>query len=202
MVRPDAMQQQMSALLAMTFKLINERGSAIIQLTAAGAGEGTTTVAYELARVAALSNWCKVSLIDAAPAWRGAPRPGGFDAPAGDEAELSLRPVQFGGASFAFGELNRTGDIGLQPDRIGKCCSWLRSNFTLVLVDCPPVLGSVDAANIAAIADGTILVIEAQKTGVTEVERARDLLLQAGGTLFGVILNKRPKWPGFIENLK
>lgn len=196
----DTVQRQMSALLAMTFKLISERGSALIQLTAARAGDGTSTVAYELARVAALSKWCKVALIDTGTTASGPPAPG--RAEADEAAELFLRPVQFRGANILVGQLNQTGAFGLQPDRVRECCSWLRSNFTHVIFDCPPVLGSADAANIAATADGTILVVDAERTDAADAERACDLLVRAGGTVIGVILNKRPQLPKLIERLK
>jgi Mrp family chromosome partitioning ATPase len=191
------LEQQMSALMAMTFKLIDERGSAVIQLTSAKAGEGTTTAAFELARAAALSSWCKVVLVNA-----GKPQtamsssiPSGFEKVDNEAEELDLRPVRVEGADFVLGELNRAGDFGLQLDKVRKHYSWLRSNFTLVIVDCPPALESGEAATIASLADGIILVVEAQKSTITAVERARDLLLQAGGTIFGVILNKRPLLP-------
>jgi Mrp family chromosome partitioning ATPase len=187
----------MSTLLAMTVKLIDERGSAIIHLTASGPGQGTTTVAREIAALAAQSSWCKVALIDAARP-EGEPRP----SPAGgDPADLDLQPARFGGSDMTVGLLNRSGQASLRIDTVRKHYAWLRANFSLIVVDCPPALSSSEAATIASLADGTIVVVEAEQTRVADVEKTRELLLQAGGVIFGVILNKRRQMPDYLSRL-
>jgi Mrp family chromosome partitioning ATPase len=202
LIGADAAQQQMAALLAMVLKLIDERGSAIIHLASARPGEGTSTIAREIAGMAALSKWCKVALIDAARPSRAGAVPVSIVGAANLEAiELDLHQMRFGESEVAVGELNKAGEFALRVDAVRRHYAWLRANYSLIIVDCPPVLVSVEATTIAALADGTILVVEAERSRVPDLERARELLLQAGGAIFGVVLNKRPKLPDFIARM-
>ncbi len=63
----------------------------------------------------------------------------------------------------------------------------------LVVVDCPPVLPCREAASRGAVADGTLLVVEAERTRRADIAQAREVLEQLGATMLGVVLNKRRK---------
>ena len=79
---------------------------------------------------------------------------------------------------------------------------FLRSNFNLVVVDCPPVLTGHHAASLASVADGTLLVVEAERTRAADVNRTRETLEQLGATILGVVLNKRrQRIPKFLGRL-
>lgn len=197
-----AASEQLSTLIAMIFKLIDERGSAIIQLNSPKKGEGTSTVAREIARSVSLSTWCKVALIDssrnARDSWLSQAV---FEHAADAPADIGLRPVRLGASNFDIGGLNRVGEFGLRLDKVRETYARLRLNYSLAIVDCPAVLASGEAATIASLADGIILVVEAYKSSADDIARSRDLLLQAGGTLFGAILNKRPILPSVLSKL-
>jgi capsular exopolysaccharide synthesis family protein len=70
--------------------------------------------------------------------------------------------------------------------------------FDYVVLDAPPMPGSLEAKILSAKVDGVILVIEAGKTRRQIALKAIKEVEQAGGKLLGVVLNKRehhiPKW--------
>ncbi|HYW72260.1 MAG TPA: hypothetical protein VE961_14585 [Pyrinomonadaceae bacterium] len=78
------------------------------------------------------------------------------------------------------------------------CVQKLRSTFSHVLLDCPPISDSPEAPFLASQVDGVVLVVEADHTKRDQILRARHALEMAGGSLLGMVLNKRrhvvPGW--------
>jgi len=66
----------------------------------------------------------------------------------------------------------------------------LRSSFTYVILDTPPVNAVTDAAILAATADGTILVVEQGRTTFPALGHAKQLLDRVGAHTIGVVMNK------------
>jgi Mrp family chromosome partitioning ATPase len=74
-----------------------------------------------------------------------------------------------------------------------------RTRFDLVLIDSPPLEESPDALALVRKADGVVLVMEAEKTRWPVVQELRDSIIQHGGKVLGVVLNKRRYYiPGWI----
>lgn len=65
-----------------------------------------------------------------------------------------------------------------------------RLQYQSIIIDGPPIVGLADAAIIASLADGTALVVEANRTARTAVDAALERLLHSNGHLLGVILTK------------
>jgi hypothetical protein len=59
----------------------------------------------------------------------------------------------------------------------------------IVVIDSPPLQAVTDAAILASIADGTILVAAAGRTRRTALVRARDTLQRVGARVLGTALN-------------
>lgn len=80
------------------------------------------------------------------------------------------------------------------------CIQTLRERFQYILIDCPPLCLAGDALGVAAMLDGFLMVIEANKTTTEELQAAEHAIEQAGGKLYGNILNKEkstlPRWAG------
>jgi protein-tyrosine kinase len=74
----------------------------------------------------------------------------------------------------------------------------LRERFDFVLIDSPPLEVSSDGLAMVRKADGVVLVVEAEKTRWPAVQNLKDSVLQHGGNILGVVLNKRryyvPEW--------
>ena len=69
--------------------------------------------------------------------------------------------------------------------------SRLRESFDLILVDAPPVQESSDALLLMPEIDGVVLIVQAEKTRWQVARNVCDKLKKQGGTLLGVVLNKR-----------
>lgn len=71
-----------------------------------------------------------------------------------------------------------------------KLLQELRSRFTSVVIDTPPVLMISDANILASQVDAVILVAECQATTRAAVSRANKVITLAGGRILGTVLNK------------
>jgi capsular exopolysaccharide synthesis family protein len=78
----------------------------------------------------------------------------------------------------------------LAMGRTDRILDTLSGQADLVLLDTPPVLTVADTLVIGRMAAGAVLVIEARRTAVTAVQKAKDLLIRNQTRLLGVILNK------------
>jgi Mrp family chromosome partitioning ATPase len=65
----------------------------------------------------------------------------------------------------------------------------LSPGFDVIILDTPPVLVSADAAILAPLADGVILVVRAGETERHAIEHGYEQLTTAGGHVLGVVLN-------------
>jgi non-specific protein-tyrosine kinase len=68
----------------------------------------------------------------------------------------------------------------------------LEDRFDLVLVDAPPLLPVTDAAILASLCSGAILVIRHGKTKTEQVRRAVEALRSVDANIYGVVLNMAP----------
>lgn len=66
----------------------------------------------------------------------------------------------------------------------------LADNFDLVIVDAPPIGMVIDAAEIARFCDGSIFVLEYNKTHRRELKQACLQMQQSGTPVLGYVLNK------------
>lgn len=64
-----------------------------------------------------------------------------------------------------------------------------QNNFTHVVVDSPPIASFTDGVLIASMVDGVILVVNSGRISRQVVRRTRQLLLDLGAKIFGVVLN-------------
>jgi capsular exopolysaccharide synthesis family protein len=171
-------------------------------VTSAGAGEGKSTTACNLA-VALARSGAQVLLVDAdlrrptqhqifalSEDWSGA----GLSAflqqtietvdPAITTTEipgLSILPAgPYPGPTAPF----------LRSERFGAMIEGLREKYDYVLLDAPPVQGTADSLLLAPHTDAVLLALaagETRKDGITEAKR---LLAAAGGEIIGCVLNK------------
>jgi MinD-like ATPase involved in chromosome partitioning or flagellar assembly len=85
-------------------------------------------------------------------------------------------------------------DMSGGVDRVQR----LRLTFSHTLLDCPPINDSHQAPFLASQVDGVVLVVEADLTKRDQILRARQAIEMAGGSLVGMVLNKRrhvvPDW--------
>jgi Mrp family chromosome partitioning ATPase len=68
--------------------------------------------------------------------------------------------------------------------------SYLREQYDQIIIDSPPVLGLADAPRLASIVDGTVMVIEANRSQVNAINNAIRRLRAAHARLIGSVLVK------------
>jgi Mrp family chromosome partitioning ATPase len=198
---------ELAGLMSVLIRLLDRNGPIVVYLTAASHGEGTSTIARELAAAATRWDWCTVALIDASrPASDRRPlmsalipASGLLDVPL-DAEVLPFRRGLCDGAPLMQAAL--TGPATSLPtiETVRLLFDRLRKQFSLTIVDGPPVLMSQPISAFSAAADCVVLVVEAERTRIADLDRARARLNQLGARMLGVVLNKRRHWvPGFIH---
>ena len=74
-------------------------------------------------------------------------------------------------------------------EQMAKLLKVLQSNYTHVVIDSPPIASFTDGVLIASLVDGVILVVHSGKSSRQVVRRSRQLLIDIGAKVFGVVLN-------------
>ena len=185
-------------ILSAKLNLTGARDSArSITVLSGGPGEGKSTTAFNLAWVCAQSGM-KVLMID------GDVRRPCMHLAAGVENTLGLGEFLAGQASLdeliqstnvpnmeilTAGSLGPEDLGGFSRARFGSLLEICRPNYDVVVVDPPPVLGISDASVISQEVDVTLLLIQHRRYPRNVSQRAKRVIDEVGGKLFGVILN-------------
>jgi len=74
-------------------------------------------------------------------------------------------------------------------EQMANLLKTLQNNFTHVVVDSPPIASFTDGVLVASMVDGVILVVNSGKSSRQVVRRSRQLLVDIGAKIFGVVLN-------------
>lgn len=77
----------------------------------------------------------------------------------------------------------------LHSGELNRVIGEVRGEYSLILMDCPPVLPVTDAILLAPLVDGIILVYQVGRASRQALVRAKSLLEGAGGKIMGVVLN-------------
>lgn len=78
----------------------------------------------------------------------------------------------------------------LESKRFDALITALRSVYDYIIIDCPPLGMVIDAAVVAKYSDGSILVVEVDKTKYRLVQNVKNKLLATKTPILGVVLNK------------
>ncbi|HUX06228.1 MAG TPA: CpsD/CapB family tyrosine-protein kinase [Acidobacteriota bacterium] len=179
----------------------------LVLVTAAGFGEGVTTVAVSLAaNLASDKRDSKVLLLDlnlrnpdVHRIFDFMPAPGIVDAVLDYEKRMeyfrasplrlvpNLHLMTAGNTDL----IQTNPSEILEHENLGKFLKELKGFYKTVIIDCAPIFPFSDAVSLAPIIDGTILVIDAQTTRWEVAAKARDHLMFADANVLGVVLNKR-----------
>ena len=185
-------------ILCAKLNLTGARDSArSITVLSGGPGEGKSTTAFNLAWVCAQSGM-KVLMVDG-----DIRRPSAHTA-TNVENTLGLGEFLAGQASLdeliqstaipnmeilTAGSLGPEDLGGFSRSRFGSLLEICRPNYDVIVVDSPPVLGISDASVISQEVDVTLLLIQHRRYPRNVSQRAKRVIDEVGGKLFGVILN-------------
>jgi capsular exopolysaccharide synthesis family protein len=78
----------------------------------------------------------------------------------------------------------------LSSARLQTILAEARSQFDLIIIDSPPILGLADTPLLSALADGTMMVIEAGRTRTRAAGEAVGRLRQSGANVVGALLTR------------
>lgn len=177
----------------------------VVQFIGALGGEGTTTVASGFARAAALATGAHaVIYIDCDRVDCGA-APGSLP-PSLVEAFLTEMPPSAGimlarnAAGLSWAWLGAVDDSGprCSPAAMGHLFDELRARFAVVVLDCPAAAEAPEALSLARHCDGTLLVVQAERTRTQAVAAARDSIEQFGGQVIGTVFNRARRLPRWL----
>jgi Mrp family chromosome partitioning ATPase len=85
------------------------------------------------------------------------------------------------------------------PSDLQSIVTSVAGSFDLVVIDLPPVSESALGPSLAKGLDGVVLVVEAERTRAHALRAARRSVEACGGSILGVVLNKRRYYiPDFI----
>ena len=176
----------------------SKRQAPILLVASAIAGEGTSTVARNLS--AALSQAARTVLVDAnlrSPTQHtafGVGRKDGLsDVVAGSlKLDSALRNGDASGFAFlASGRPARSPSQLLGQPELRKILNELRAQYHFVILDGPPITVYPDAGSLATLADGVVLVMQAEHTRWEVAEEAQRTIEQSGTPILGAVLNRR-----------
>ena len=77
----------------------------------------------------------------------------------------------------------------LDSDRFKDMINQFKDKYDYVLIDTPPLGAVIDAAVIAPICDGTIIVIAADKSSYKVAQGVKDQLIRGNCKILGTVLN-------------
>jgi protein-tyrosine kinase len=177
----------------------DSKNTRIITFIAARPHEGTSTIAREYAETLASVTNQKVLLIDAGPmvperfrAFGIDPAEGIIDAMIdGKQPERAIRPIA---TNVSLGNwIGRDENQSLAGKVVYNPKFWesLLASFDSVIIDAPSLQASFDGVALAAKADATVIVVEAESTPQPVVHNLCNTLSSAGANLTGVVMNKR-----------
>jgi capsular exopolysaccharide synthesis family protein len=177
-----------------------DRDHKVIAVTSSVAGEGKSTTACNLA-IALAQTGTRVVLVE------GDLRRPRVSEYLGIEKTVGLTTVLVGRVALD-AALQEAGTPGLdvltsgalppnpaeilQTDAMRALLAELRHRYDVVLIDSPPLLPVTDAALLASIADGAILVVRHGETGHDQVRAAVERLDSVGARLLGTVLSMSP----------
>lgn len=181
-----------------------DRLSKVFVVTSALPGEGKTTTAANLA-IAMAQSGKQVGLIEGdlrrprISEYVGAEKSVGLTTVLLGRLALdqALQPVLTPGLEvLASGGLPPNPSEVLQTKAMSEFIGELRLRFDVVIIDSPPLLPVTDAALLASISDGVILVVRRGKTSREQVRTAVERIDSVGSRILGVVLNMTPARAG------
>jgi capsular exopolysaccharide synthesis family protein len=189
-------QESYRALRTRLLKLRAEKGLRSVAVTSAVKGEGKTLTALHMAYSCAQLQGMKVLLIDADIRSFGlshllhAPAGQGVTDILSEKAEVgqAILPTDLPNLHFLRGG-STTGVAAelLASRRLLQLMDWCADNYSLVIVDTPPVLNLTDAELITASCDGAVFVVRSQET---QTEHLQEVVSHLDTRkLLGVVMN-------------
>ena len=190
-VRPPRFEAEMRTLRSQLQGLLEARSPLLISVSACNSGEGASLVSQELARSLALDGH-EVLLCGASDGVGGPPTP--------PRSERKVVATKIPALSFLdISDLHRP---GAKLKTLIALRDWLetaKAAYDVVIVDTPPILNQGGWETMLRVQDGTILLMEAERTRAQVLKATISAVEAAGGHILGIVFNRRKQYiPTFI----
>jgi protein-tyrosine kinase len=168
-----------------------QEAAPIIEITSSSRGEGTSTLARDLANAVASTLGLRVLLIVVDTREGVGP---GLEAVATGDALAAdvIAPARDG--PFYRGNLSVFGSGArflFDSGGLERVFAELVELVDIIFIDAPPILAEVGSMVLTRCVGGVVLVVEAERTRAPIVEQSRRAIEANGGRLLGVVMNKR-----------
>jgi hypothetical protein len=157
-------------------------GGAVFSFTSCSSGDGVTYIVERVARDVGICTGERVLIVTAARLKSLLPA---------ELKHLEGCTSEIGPGVLILSEERNTQMGPFAPIAYDVLLEALRKEFGYILIDCAAMTAAPQAVALATHADGTLLVIAAGETRVSQVEQAQRLIENASGRLLGCVLNKR-----------
>ena len=88
------------------------------------------------------------------------------------------------------GELSGANAVGLlDTAEFQSILDQLRKRYDKIFLDSPPMIGVSDSSQLVRMVDGVLMVVQHRKYPRAMIRRAKDMVVNMGGNLLGVVLN-------------
>ena len=182
-------------------------GKNVIQFISSQQGEGTSTIVREFARISSEHGSKSVLLIDAdshqLPQHQnfGMSPKSPLEQVMSNGGNLDQAVSQVGKSKLFLSALfteAKTSSSNVLLSKAEEVWEKIRQRFDLILIDSVPVSASVEGIALCPMADGVVLVIEAERTRSHVVRITKERITKSGGNLLGLVFNKQryyiPEW--------
>jgi Mrp family chromosome partitioning ATPase len=196
-IRPDDMVNLYCSVL----RAVPDVTCRVVEIIATSRGEGVSTIARALASAAAAAGNARVLLCDASPdhddfkeAGIAQHASGGLNDVAARKADLREVIEAVPGRNYALCSLGDPGvgsRVAINVEMLAPALAQIREQFDLVVIDAPPMVHGILGSALSRLADGVILVVEAERTRTPVVGELQRVIEANGGKILGVVLNKR-----------
>jgi len=168
-----------------------------ILITSAGPGEGKSTVAANLALIISQADK-KVILIDCDMRKPDIHKKFRIENKNG-LTNLLLQNLSIEESVFKYMKnlsILSSGDIPPNPSEIisslkmKNFLNGIRNSFDYIIIDSPPLIAVSDAIVLSTMVDGCLFVVASKETNRTEIQKAKELLLNVNSNIIGAVLNK------------
>lgn len=189
---PEDIQRELQGLRIGIEAALGAQGPKTVMFTSPQGGEGTSTVAAQFALMLAGDSRARTLLLDLH-----ARRPAIAERFGLDDsfaAPPSERPLAVGRVPREIVTLGF-----FSPTSVRERLAAVAPRFDWIVLDGPPLLEAAESVELAGLADGVVLVVQAGGTKRPVVTRAVELLRKSGARVLGSVLNRRRlEIPDFI----
>jgi Mrp family chromosome partitioning ATPase len=191
--------QEMLELLSALHTRMPKQSRWTLGIISTAPGEGVSSIARGLARVAARNPETKVLICDVQG---GASQRGSRDE--GSPSVMVETVAWLPGEQVAVGSLGEPAWIdamAVDASSARSVVGSLSATFQLVILELPPASVSITGPALTRVVDGVLIVVEAERTRRRTLQATRKAIEKHGGNIVGLVLNKRRfHIPNFIYN--